>query len=144
MTTLNERLMAELKDAMRNKYVMKKNIITLIRAGLAAAEKEKRAPLTEVEEVGVVQRELKQTKQALAEAVKANREDIVESEKAKIVIIETYLPKMMTEEEIVSFLTSKGVQKGDHIGKVTGILMKDNKGKVDGSFAQEVIKKHFA
>ncbi|WP_164088113.1 GatB/YqeY domain-containing protein, partial [Stenotrophomonas maltophilia] len=92
----------------------------------------------EVEEVAVVQRELKQTKQALAEAVKANREDIVESEKAKIVIIETYLPKMMTEEEIVSFLTSKGVQKGDHIGKVTGILMKDNKGKVDGSFAQEV------
>ncbi|MES9681739.1 GatB/YqeY domain-containing protein [Gottfriedia acidiceleris] len=143
MTTLNERLMSDMKDAMRNKETMKKGIITLLRAGLTAAEKEKRTVLTEVEEVGVIQRELKQTKQTLAEAEKAGRTDIIEVEKAKIAIIEAYLPQMMTEEEIVSFLTSKGVQKGDHTGKVTGILMKDNKGKVDGSFAREVILKHF-
>lgn len=143
MTTLNERLMGDLKEAMRNKATMKKSIITLLRAGLTAAEKEKKAALDEAEEVAVVQRELKQTKQTLAEASKAGRDDIVESEEAKIKIIEAYLPPMMTEEEIVSFLTSKGIKKGDHIGKITGTLMKDNKGKVDGSFAREVIIKHF-
>lgn len=144
MTTLSERLMNDLKEAMRNKETLRKGVITLIRAGLSKAEKEKKAPLTEVEETEVIQRELKQTRQTLAEGEKAGREDIIEASNERIAIIESYLPKMMTEEEIVSFLKDKGVQKGDNIGKIMGFLMKENKGKVDGSLAREVIQKHFA
>lgn len=144
MTTLNEKMMGDLKEAMRNKDTLKKGVITLIRAGLTAAEKEKKAPLTEVEETVIVQRELKQTKDSLLEAEKAGRTDTVEAEKAKIKIIESYLPEMMTEEDIVTFLASKGVQKGVNIGQAMGILMKEKKGKVDGTLAREVIQKHFS
>ncbi|PFK99835.1 glutamyl-tRNA amidotransferase [Priestia megaterium] len=142
--TLNQKLMNHLKEAMKNKDTVKKAVITLLRAGLTSAEKEKKAPLTDVEETLIVQRELKQTKDSLAEAQKAGRTDIVEAEQAKIEIIESYLPEMMTEEEIIAFLTEKGIKKGAAVGPTMGILMKDKKGKVDSSFAKQVIQKHFA
>lgn len=144
MTTLNERIMNDLKDAMRNKDTLTKGVLTLIRAGLTSAEKEKKAALTPDEETAILQRELKQTRQTLTEGEKANRDDIVETEKAKVTVIEKYLPKMMSEDEIVQFLNEKGVQKGTNIGQVMGILMKEKKGKVDGTLAREVIQKHFA
>ncbi|MEX3713385.1 GatB/YqeY domain-containing protein [Cytobacillus horneckiae] len=141
---LNQRLMSDMKEAMKNKDALKKGVLTLLRAGLSAAEKEKKEVLVEAEEVAVLQRELKQNRQTLSEAEKAGRADIEKVTRQKIAIIEAYLPKMMNEEEIVSFLESKGAKKGDHIGKITGMLMKENKGKVDGAFAKEVIQKHFA
>lgn len=141
---LSQQLMADMKDAMRNKEALKKGVLTLIRAGLSAAEKEKKTSLTEAEEVAVLQRELKQNRQTLTEAQKAQRSDIEEVTLQKISIIQSYLPKMMDEKEIISFLEAHGVKKGDHIGKIIGILMKENKGKVDGTFAKEVIQKHFS
>ncbi|WP_263117567.1 GatB/YqeY domain-containing protein [Bacillus subtilis] len=143
MSVLSERLMSDLKEAMRSKDSLRKGVITLIRAGISKAEKEKKAALVEAEEVEVLQRELKQTKQTLAEGVKAGRGDIVEDSKKRIAVIESYLPEMMSEKEIINFLEDKGVQKGDNIGKVMGLLMKENKGKVDGSVARAVIQKHF-
>lgn len=143
MTTLNEQIMTDLKEAMKNKETLKKGVLTLIRAALTNAEKEKKAALTTEEEVAIVQRELKQTKQSLTEGEKAGRTDIVESELAKINIIEAYLPEMMSADDIVAFLTEKGVQKGTNIGQVMGILMKEKKGQVDGTLAREVIQKHF-
>ena len=142
--TLSQRMMADLKEAMKNKDVLKKGVLTLMRSGLATAEKEKKEPLSEAEETAIVQRELKQARQTLTEAENAGREDIVKTTRKKIVIIETYLPQMMTAEEIVSFLESKGVKKGDHIGKIMGLLMQEHKGKVDGTLAKEVINTHFA
>lgn len=143
MTTLNERLMNDLKEAMKNKDALKKAVLTLLRAGLTAAEKEKKDVLTQEEENVIVLKELKQTKDSIAEAKKVGREDVVTNEQIKLTIIETYLPKMMGEEDIISFLNSKGVQKGTNFGQIMGILMKDNKGKVDGNLAREVIQKHF-
>ena len=143
MTTLNERLMNDLKEAMRNKDHLKKGVLTLLRAGVTNAEKEKKAPLSAEEETAIVQRELKQTRQSLAEGEKAGRGDIVENEQAKIAIIEQYLPTMMTEEEIVVFLTSKGVQKGDNVGRIMGVLMKEKRAAVDSITAKSVIEKHF-
>lgn len=143
MSVLSERLMGDLKEAMKSKDSLRKGVITLIRAGISKAEKEKKAALVNAEEVEVLQRELKQTKQTLTEGVKAGREDIVEDSKKRIAVIESYLPEMMSEKEIVNFLEDKGVKKGDNIGKVMGLLMKENKGKVDGSVARAVIQKHF-
>lgn len=141
--TLSKRLMDDMKQAMKDKDDLKKGVLVLLRAELIAAEKKKKAPLDEIEETAILQREVKQRRQTISEAAEAGRVDIVEDQQARMAFVESYLPQMMTEEEIVSFLQAKGVQKGDHIGKVTGILMKDNKGKVDGTFAKEVIIKHF-
>lgn len=143
MTTINEKLMNDMKEAMRNKETLRKGVITLIRATLLQTAKDKKEPLTEEEEIVIIQRELKQTRQALEEAEKAQREDLAAEMKEKIAIIETYLPAMMSEEEIVRYLSEKGAAKGDNVGKLMGLLMKENKGKVDAALAKEAIQKHF-
>jgi len=144
MKALNELLMADLKVAMKNKDTVTKGVLTLLRAGLTAKEKEKKDALTKEEEVEVLMRELKQTKDTIAEAKKAGREDVVEAQEKRIDVIQIYMPAMMTEDEIVAFLTQKGAKKGMNIGQLMGMLMSEKKGKVEGGFAQEVIKKHFA
>ena len=144
MKALNELLMEDLKVAMKNKDTVTKGVLTLLRAGLTAKEKEKKDALTKEEEVEVLMRELKQTKDTIAEAKKAGREDVVEAQEKRIKVIQIYMPAMMTEDEIVEFLTQKGAKKGMNIGQLMGMLMSEKKGKVEGGFAQEVIKKHFA
>ncbi|PLS15066.1 glutamyl-tRNA amidotransferase [Bacillus sp. M6-12] len=142
--TLQKRIMEDLKNAMRNKETLKKGVLTLIKAGLTSAEKEKRSELTEAEELAIVQRELKQTKQSLAEAEKANRPDIVEQEKAKIEIIEAYLPKQLSKEEIEKELDTLGVQKGMTMGEAMKIAKPALNGKVDNGLLSQLIKQRLA
>lgn len=142
--TLNERIMADLKVAMRNKETLKKGVLILLKAGVTNAEKEKGSLLTEAEEVAIVQRELKQTKQSLTEAEKANRPDIVENEKAKIEIIEIYLPKQLTKEEIEKELDSLGIQKGMSMGDAMKSAKTALAGKVDNSLLSQLIRSRLA
>lgn len=143
MATLQERIMTDLKTAMKNKDVLRKGVLTLLKAALQnEAIKLKRA-LKDDEEVAITKREINQSRGLITEAEKANRTDIVENENNKIAVLETYLPTMLTEDEIVAYLTSKGVEKGAHVGKTMGILMAQHKANVDGIFAKEVIEKHF-
>lgn len=144
MTTLIQRTMDDLKTAMRNKDELRKGVLTLLRAGLLNEEKKEKHALDEADEVRIVKREINQSKGLIVEAKKANRTDIIEKENNKITVLEEYLPTMLTEDEIVAYLKSKGVEKGAHIGKTIGILMGEYQSKVDGKFAREVITKHFA
>lgn len=142
--TLQQRIMEDLKGAMRNKNTLKKGVLTLLKAGLTSAEKEKRSALEKVEELAIVQRELKQTKQSLAEAEKANRPDIVEQEKAKIAIIEAYLPKQLTKEEIEKELDALGVQKGMTMGEAMKVASTALAGKVDNALLSKTIRERLA
>jgi uncharacterized protein len=142
--TLQKRIMEDLKNAMRNKETLKKGVLTLLKAGLTSAEKEKRSELNEIEELAIVQRELKQTKQSLNEAEKAGRQDIVEQEKAKIAIIEVYLPKQLTKEEIEKELDTLGVQKGMTIGEAMKVAKPVLAGKVDNALLSQVIRERLA
>ncbi len=82
----------QLKTAMREKDVLAKGVLTLVKAALDSAEKEKGAALSTEEEVAIVNREIKQTNQALEGAQEAKREDLIEKEKAKLVLLKSFLP----------------------------------------------------
>lgn len=71
----------QLKQAMKNKDVLAKGVLTLVKAALDAAEKEKGAELTPLEETAVINREVKQTNQSLDGAKQAGREDLIEKKK---------------------------------------------------------------
>lgn len=144
MTTLIQRTLEDLKVAMRNKDELRKGVLTLLRAALLNEEKKTKRTLDEAGEVEITKREINQSKGLIVEAQKANRTDIIEKENQKIAVLEEYLPTMLTEDEIVAYLKSQGVEKGANIGKTMGILMKEHKSNVDGTFAREVITKHFA
>lgn len=138
--SLQKQIMEDLKQAMRDKDTLKKGVLTLVKAGLMNAEKEKRSPLTSVEELAIVQREIKQTKQALSEAEKANREDIVEQEKLKIAILEQYLPAQLSKDEVKEKLYKSGINSKMNMGEAMKQAMSVLKGRADNKVISEVVR----
>lgn len=137
---MKDTIQKDLVQAMRDKDKLKKGVLTLVKAGLTNAEKEKRAELTDAEELAVLQKELKQTRQSVSEAEKVGREDIVELEKQKIAILEAYLPQMMTEAEIRQLLADNGVVSGTNMGVAMKTIKPLVAGKADNALVAKIVK----
>ncbi|MEJ1517669.1 GatB/YqeY domain-containing protein [Bacillus cereus] len=144
MSKLKAQLMKDLKQAMKEKDTVKKNVIILIRAGISNSEKENKRELTKEEEIAIVRKELKQTKEALQIAEKANRQDIVESEKLKIAVIELYLPKQLSEEEVYDILIKLNVEKTAKMKDVMPLMQTAVAGRADGSLVSKVVKEYLS
>lgn len=137
----------EMVIALKNGDKERKQTLSMLVSALDLAAKEKRSPLSEDEEFAVLRKELKQTKETLEEAQKANREDMVESANQRIAVIDSFLPALMDENAIKSVidsvLTELGISvptKGDK-GKIMKVLMPKVKGKADGKLVNEVLMK---
>ena len=141
---LKEKLKDEFKSAMRNKEVLKKGILTMIISNITTAEKDKGAELTEIEVLAIVQRELKQTKQALVESEKAERQDNIDYGKEKVAIIESYLPQMMTADEIRALLVENGISSGTNMGEAMKIIKPLVAGKADNALVSKTVKEVIA
>lgn len=125
---------------MKDKDTLKKGVLTLLKSGLDLAEKEKGAPLSTEEEVAIVNRELKQTQQALEGAKQAGREDLIENEQRKIEILKSFLPEQLSEDEITEILTKAGLTKGMNMGEAMKIAKPLLAGKTDGATMAKVVK----
>ncbi|KQL35258.1 GatB/YqeY domain-containing protein [Psychrobacillus sp. FJAT-21963] len=130
----------ELKRAMKEKDVLAKGVLTLLKSAMDSAEKEKGSSLSPEEEIAIVNREVKQTNQALEGAQTANREDLIEKEEAKLVLLKSFLPKQLSEEEIAAILTEAGIVKGMNMGDAMKIAKPLLTGKADGSTMSKVVK----
>lgn len=144
---MKEQLMKELKQAMKEKDVLKKGLLQLLIAGIKNEEIKEKRELTKDEQLTVIKRELKQTKDSLEQAVNADRKDIAEEQRKKIKILETFLPKFLTESEILEVLKSKGAVKGAvkgmNKGQLIGMVMKEHKSEVDGALVNKVVTENF-
>lgn len=130
----------QLKTAMREKDVLSKGVLTLLKSALDLAEKEKGAALSEEEEIAIVNREVKQTNQALDGAKQAQREDLIEQEEKKLELLKTFLPKQLSEEEVKAMLTEAGVSKGMNMGDAMKIAKPLLAGKTDGATMSKAVK----
>ncbi|HEY4622660.1 MAG TPA: GatB/YqeY domain-containing protein [Solibacillus sp.] len=130
----------QLKQAMKNKDALAKGVLTLVKSALDLAEKEKGAELTPQEEIAIINREVKQTNQALDGAKQANRADLIEKEEAKLVILKGFLPKQLSEQEIIEALQTAGVTAGMNMGDAMKIAKPLLDGKADGATMSKVVK----
>lgn len=140
---MKEQLMKELKQAMKDKDVLKKGLLQLLIAGIKNEEIKEKRELTKDEQLTVIKRELKQTKDSLAQAESAEREDIAQEQRKKIIMLESFLPKFLNESEILAVLESKGAKKGMNKGQLIGMVMKEHKSEVDGSLVNKVVTENF-
>ena len=130
-------------QAMKDHDTVKKGVLSLVISSIALAEKEDGKTLTREEELTFIQKELKQTRESLTETP-ADRTDLIEETKKKIEILESYLPRQLTEEEIKiaieSILTEKGLEP---VKKSQGVVMKEimakYKGQTDGKTVNKVL-----
>lgn len=137
---LKAQVFEQLKAAMKNKDVLAKGVLTLVKSALDAAEKEKGSALTEAEEIAVINREVKQTNQALEGAQAAGREDLIEKENAKLTLLKSFLPKQLSEEEIAAALTEAGIVNGMNMGDAMKIAKPLLNGKAEGAVISKVVK----
>ena len=131
-------------EAMKAKDKETKDTLSMLLAALKNKAIDKRADLTEEEEVQVVLKEIKQTKESL-EMTPADRTELIEEFKARIAVLEQFAPKMMDAEEIKAIiagvLADLGIDTptGKDKGKIMKELMPKVKGKADGKLVNEIV-----
>ena len=144
MTTLLERLTEDQKTAMRARDQQRLDAIRMARSALLNAEKAKGKDLDDTESSEVIAREVRQRREAIEEAQKANRPEIAEHEEAGLAIVMAYLPEQLSRDQIleeakkaIAELAAKG--PGDR-GRVMGKLMPAVRGKADGKEVSSVVE----
>ncbi|MGE4660279.1 MAG: GatB/YqeY domain-containing protein [Arenicellales bacterium] len=144
MTTLKERIVAEMKDAMRAKEVVRLEAIRLLRAAIQRREIDERTELGEEEVLAVVQKMIKQGRDAIEQFEKGGRDDLVQKETATLTVLETYLPEQLDDDKLAALidqaLTETDAQSIRDMGKVMGWLKTRVQGRADMGAVSASIK----
>lgn len=141
---MKEKLLEELKVAMREKDELKKNTITMLRAAILQIEKDEKKTLTDTDIEIVVSKEVKKRKESISEFEKADRLDLVESLKAEIEILSKYLPEQLSDEEVENIVKEAinrlGASSVKDMGKVMQDVRNKTNGKADGKFVSDMVR----
>tara|TARA_Y100001933_G_scaffold1586_1_gene1440 strand:+ start:3978 stop:4430 length:453 start_codon:yes stop_codon:yes gene_type:complete len=143
---LQEKVMVEMKAAMKAKDSVALESLRAIKSAILLAKTEKGASgeLTEEEEVKLVQKLVKQRKDSAAIYKEQGRDDLAEPELAQIAVIEKFLPEQLTEEEIekvvVQTIDSLGASGMQDMGKVMGVVTKELAGQADGKTISSIVR----
>jgi len=145
---LKERLMDDLKVAMRNKDVVKKNTITLIRAAILQIEKDQKIELDDNGIIEIISKELKKRKDAMVDFEKSGRQDLIDGLKQEIEVVKEYLPEQLTYQEVEQIVkdTILEVEAKDmkDMGKVMQAVKAKTAGVADGKTINEIVKQQLA
>ncbi|MEO6820711.1 MAG: GatB/YqeY domain-containing protein [Ginsengibacter sp.] len=144
--SLEEKVMGDLKDAMRSKSDGALRALRAIKSAIIIAKTAEgfSGQISESEELKMLQKLVKQRKDSLEIFEKQNREDLAVKEREEIQVIEKFLPEQMSEEkmkEIISrIIEETGAKSAADMGKVMGAANKELAGKADGKTISAVVK----
>ena len=149
--TIQETVKEKMKDAMRAKDSVRVGVLRGLMASftneLVTLGKTPQDPLDDEQALVVITRASKQRKDAIDQFTKGGREDLAEDEKAELVILEEFLPELMSDEEIEKVVLAKktelGVTDKAQMGQLMGQIMAELKGKADGQKVKEAVEKSF-
>lgn len=144
--SLKEQLFNDLKQAMKEKDTVKKEIVQIVRAGVLQIEKDNHIENLDDEGVlGVISKEIKKLNDVMPDFVKAERQDLIDVANKKLELLKAYLPEQLSEEsvkEIVSQTIEKvGAQSVRDMGKVMGAVSAQTKGRADNKLVSEIVRK---
>ena len=141
---LKEKLMEDLKEAMRSKNEIKKNTVQMVRAAILQIEKDKGIQVEDDRILEIIAKEVKSKRDALKDFEKAEREDLISQTNEEIAVLQEYLPKQLSREEIKVELEKIIAEVGATTMKDMGNIMKEAKAKMgasaDGKTINEVAK----
>lgn len=146
--SLQERLIDDMKAALKAGDALRLSVIRLLRSELQNMEIAKGAPLTDDEIIQGVVREAKRRREAIEQFQKAGRADLVEKETAELKVLSQYLPEQLDEAEIVGIAQEviselQATSKADK-GKVMGALMQRVRGRADGRLVNQIVDRLLA
>jgi hypothetical protein len=125
--TIKSQLNESMKDAMRSGDEVRKRTVRMALAAVKQAEVDKRIELDDMAVMNLLQKEIKNRRESLEEAKKANRTDLVEANEAEIKVLEAFLPEAMPDEELRTLvqaaINETGAASPADMGKVMKIVM---------------------
>ena len=143
-----EKLLDDLKAAMKDKDVVKKNTVQMVRAAILQVEKDKQIELNDDQILEVIAKEFKKRNDSLADYEKSGREDLIAQIKEEMSVLEGYLPKKLSEEELTEKVKEIISEVGATSMKEMGLVMKTAKERLgvtaDGKMINEIVKKILA
>lgn len=143
--SLKEQLNEDLKQAMRDKEVVKRDSIRAINTMIKQIEVDERRVLDDAEVIKLVQRGIKQREEAISQYSAASRTDLVEKEQSQIDVFMIYLPKQLSDEELEAgmkdIIEEVKAETIKDMGKVMGAASKKFAGVADGKRINEMVKK---
>lgn len=142
--SLKERLMADLKDAMKSKDKLRKDVITMVRASIKQKEVDERIEIDDSDITDIIAKQVKEKRASIDDFKKGNREDLVDQTEKEIEILLDYLPKQLSEDELHSIIQEtideNGITSMKDIGKLMKNVMPKVKGRADGNMVNKIAR----
>ena len=139
-TQLNE----SVKDAMKSGDEVRKRTLRMVLAAVKQVEVDKRVAIAEMAVVALIQKEIKNRREAIEEAKKASRPDLIEENEAEIKVLEVFLPKAMPAEELRAIVQAAIAETGaavpSDMGKVMKVVMPKIAGRAPNDMISSTVK----
>ena len=141
---LKEKLLEDLKVSMRDKNVVRKNTVQMVRAAILQIEKDTGNEVDDEKIIDIIAKEMKKKKDAMADFEKAERQDLIDQTNEEMKVLEEYLPKQLSKEEIKEIVSKVISDVGATSMKDMGNVMREAKATIgagaDGKTINEVVK----
>jgi hypothetical protein len=142
--TLLEKLRKDMLTALKSGNKDKSQTLKMVVATIKNAQIESEKELTDKDIEKILRKEAKKTEDSIEQYQKMGRDDLVQKEKQDLEIIESYLPELMSDEEVKKVVEKKiketGAQDMRDMGKVIGAVMKELEGKADGNTVKDIVQ----
>ena len=142
-TDLKQKLMDDLKHVMKSGDKVRRSVIRLVMAAIKNAEIARRAPLDNAEILGIIAKEVRQRQESIDAFRQADRKDLVAQEEVELAVLQEYLPRQVSREEIITaarqVIGEVGAQGSADKGKVMPKLIARLKGRADGREINSVV-----
>ena len=146
--SLIARLEDELAEAMRARDAERRDTLRLILNSLRGAEKELQRPLSDEEELQVLQRERKRRVEAAEAFRQGGRDEQAEGEERELAVLEEFMPEPLSEEELEEIIddviAEVGATNVRHLGRVMADVMPQVAGRADGSVVSQLVREKLA
>jgi uncharacterized protein len=146
--TLIARLEDELREAIRERDATRRDALRLILSSLRGAEKELQRPLSDEEELQVLQRERKRRTEAAEAFRSGDRPDRAEAEEAELAVLEEFMPEPLSEDELERIVDDAIAEVGAtsirDLGRVMADVMPQIAGRADGSAVSQLVREKLA
>ncbi|NPV65542.1 MAG: GatB/YqeY domain-containing protein [Anaerolineae bacterium] len=137
-------LQADLKEAMRAQDRRRLSVIRMALNAIKQEEIDRQVKLSAEEAAAVLMREAKKRRESITEAEQAGRLDVASEEQAELAILESYLPRQLSTEEIADLaraaIREVGASSPKDIGNVMRVLMPRLKGQAEGSLVNQIVR----
>ena len=142
--SIKTQLSESMKDAMKSGDEVRKRTVRMALAAVKQAEVDKRIELDDTAVMGLLQKEIKNRRESLEEAKKANRLDLIEANEAEIHVLQAFLPKAMPAEELRALvqaaITETGAASPTDMGKVMKTVMPRVAGRAPNDMVSATVR----